>query len=127
MTWARVDDLYDDKRKVKRAWRADPRAIGLHLMSITYTTRHQLDGRVPADWLEEMIPKRAEREKTLQTLVDERLFELLGDGDYAVHDYLDWNASAESRRVRSQAAKDAADRRWTGTNGNAKRIANGTA
>jgi hypothetical protein len=92
-------------------------------MSITYTTRHQLDGRVPADWLEEMIPRRADREKTLQALVENRLFDELDDGDYAVHDYLDWNASAESRRTRSEAAKAAADRRWHAPNGNAKRIA----
>ena len=111
MTYARVDDLYDDKRKVKRAWRACPEAIGLHVLSITYCTRHRTDGVLPADWLEEILPHPARRDRVLRAMVEHELFDC-NDGVFVVHDYLDWNDSAEVRSERSRAGKEFAARRW---------------
>lgn len=108
MTWARFDDLYDDNRKVKRAWRRNPRAVGLHAMSITYSSRHETDGVIDLDWLEEKMPKPAEREATIKTLVECGLYEPIDGERFRVHDYTDFNPSRsdlESKRKRDAARK----------------------
>jgi hypothetical protein len=108
VSWARFDDLYDDHRKVKRAWKRHPRAVGLHAMAVTYCARHETDGVVDPEWLEEKLPAVRERDATLTVLVDCGLFEPLDDDHYLVHDYLDFNesrADAEARRRRDADRK----------------------
>ena len=121
MAYAKIDDLYDDKRKMKRAWRANPATIGLHIMAITYCQRHALDGKIPDDWLAELLPKPAERVKVLKTMMAERLLDHdpHDDGEYRVHDFLDWNDSAAEREQKSIAARAAALARHSKANGNA--------
>lgn len=122
MSYAKIDDLYDDKRKIKRAWRAHPpNPVGLHAMAITYCQRHRLDGLVPDEWLEEMVPNAKLRRSVLATMVDNALLdsEPHDDGDYRVHDFLDWNESAAVREARSKQAADAARNRWSTASGNA--------
>lgn len=121
MSYAKIDDLYDDKRKVKRAWRDHRAAVGLHAMAITYCVRHRTDGRIPDDWLEEMLPAKRERDQVLTTLVGVALFDAdpHADGTYTVHDFLEWNESAAERKARSDAGRNAAGRRWSNANGNA--------
>ena len=103
MPYARMDDRYDDHRKIKRAWRRQPAAVGLHTMAITYANRHQTDGRIDADWIEEklaLLPVSTKQQALiLETLVDLRLLELVDDETYRVHDFLDWNLSREQRRT----------------------------
>lgn len=122
MAHAKFDDLYDDKRKIKRAWRAHPpNPVGLHAMAITYCQRHKLDGMVPDDWIKEVIPNQARRERIVATMVAEVLFDEQphGDGLYRVHDFLDWNESAAEREKRSDASRMAANKRHGNANGNA--------
>lgn len=95
MTWARFDDRYHDNRKVKRAWRAHPRAVGLHAMAVTYCAMHETDGIVDMEWLDEKLPAVKEREKVLGALVDTGLFEALEDGSFLVHDYLTYNPARD--------------------------------
>ena len=126
MAHAKVDDLYDDKRKVKRAWKAHPpNPIGLHIMAITHCQRHRLDGNIPDDWIEEMLPVARIRTQIIATLVAERLFDEQphADGSYYVHDFLDWNESAAVRTERADAARKAANARYA----KADRSANGSA
>lgn len=111
MTWARFDDLYDDNRKVKKAWRANPRAVGLHAMAITYCARHETDGIVDAEWLEEKLPAVRERDMVLAALVSVGLFEPLDGGAHLVHDYLVYNpehADLVAKRERDSARKRSA-------------------
>lgn len=108
MTWAKFDDLYDDNRKIKRAWRAHPRAVGLHAMAITYCSRHETDGIVDPEWLEEKLPVARERAAVLVALVDVGLFVAVGDDSYLVHDYLTYNperADLEEKRRRDSERK----------------------
>lgn len=102
MTWAKFDDRYDDNRKVKKAWRSDPAAIGLHAMAITYSSRHETDGVVDLDWLEEKMPNARARQRTIVALVDAGLFDPIDGDRFQVHDYLSYNPStdqlAEKRR-----------------------------
>jgi hypothetical protein len=108
VSWAKFDDLYDDHRKIKRAWKRHPRAVGLHSMAVTYCARHETDGVVDPEWLEEKLPATKERNAVLAVLVDCGLFEPLQDDHYLVHDYLDFNesrADAEARRRRDSERK----------------------
>lgn len=101
MPYARMDDRWDDHAKIRRAWRRQPIAVALHAMAITYCNRHNNNGRVEADWIEEKlallpIPAR-QRESVVQTLLDLKLLEADGLEHYRVHDFLDWNLSREQR------------------------------
>lgn len=115
MAWAKLDDRYDDNRKVKRAWREHPRAVGLHAMAITYSSRHETDGFLDAIWVEERLPNAKERAGCVLALVSAGLFSEV-EGGWQVHDYLDYNPSRveldEQREARSESARKAAKARW---------------
>jgi hypothetical protein len=114
MSWARFDDRYHDNRKVKRAWRRHGKAVGLHAMSVTYCAMHETDGVVDAEWIEEKLPSRKEREAVLEVLVEVGLFVAKNDGDFEVKDYLEFNhsrAEAEAQRE----AKATRQRKWRET------------
>lgn len=99
MSYVRVDDRFDDHRKIKRAWKLCRAAVGLYVMATTYTSRHMLDGLVDADWLEERIPDESERDEAVATLLEVGLFDLQSGGNYAVHDYLHYNRSRAEREA----------------------------
>lgn len=102
MPYARLDDRYDDHKKIKRAWRREPAAVALHTMAISYSNRHTSDGEVDVDWIDEklaMLPySAAKRRKVLDILVELNLFEVKDADTFIVHDFLDWNLSAAKRR-----------------------------
>jgi len=122
VSWAKLDDRYDDNRKIKRAWKRNPRAVGIHAMAITYSSRHNTDGRIDIDWLEDRLPKQSDRDKTIAVLVDTGLFDVIDEETWQVHDYLEYNASKEGREEQSHAAREAARVRWAKAE-EAKRIA----
>ena len=113
MSWAKFDDRYDDNRKVKRAWRRDRAAVGLHAMAITYCSRHRTDGIVDIDWLEDRLPNAAERATTIAVLIESGLFEPLDVEHWYVHDYLAYNPSRADKADASDAARNAALVRWS--------------
>lgn len=100
MPWAKCDDTAHEHRKFKRA---GLEATGLYWMAVSYCARYLTDGHVDHHWIEERVPQRSRREKLLAALVDNRLFEVNGDG-YFVHDYHDYNPSAE--RVREKRRRE---------------------
>lgn len=122
MSWAKLDDRYDDHPKVRRAWREHPATVGVHAMAITHSARYGTDGLVAAAWLRDLMPHWAQRKKVLAILVSAGLFDAVGDGSYRVHDFLDYNPSRLSRAKLSSAAREAALVRWS-----AERTANRTA
>ena len=111
VSWARFDDRYHDNRKVKRAWRRHPRAVGLHAMAVTYCAMHETDGVVDAEWLEEKLPSKSERDKVLNALTSVGLFEELEAGDFRVHDFLEYNHSREEADAQRQQ-KATRQQRW---------------
>lgn len=108
MPYARLDDRYDDHRKVKRAWRLSPTAVALHAMAITYSNRHNTDGNIPCDWVEEKLdlsPIRSrDRQRVIDVLLETGLFEQNADG-YTVHDYLEYNRSRAQRLALSEQGR----------------------
>lgn len=121
VSWAKLDDRYDDHPKVRQAWREHPASVGLHVMAITHSARYETDGLVAAGWLRDVIPHWSQRKKVLAVLVAAGLFEPVGDGSYRVHDFLDYNPSRLSKAKRSTATREAALVRW-GAERNAQRI-----
>lgn len=127
MSWAKGDDLYDDKPKIKKAWRLSGYAVGLHWMAVTACCRHESDGLVDPEWLAGklgVIPRK-EAEKAVSVLVDLGLFDPLPTGEsreftdkrgftvtigpleedaHIVHDYLEYNDS--SAYLSDKRAKD---------------------
>lgn len=129
MSWARLDDNYDDHPKVRQAWREHPAAVGVHVMAITHSARYGTDGLVHGGWLRELMPHWAQRRKVLAVLVSNGLFDLDADGTYHVHDFLDYNPSRLSKAETSAASREAARVRWAKERArrNAERSASPTA
>lgn len=147
MSWVRLDDRYDDARKIRRAWRRDRGAVGTHIMATTHSARHESNGLVDHDWLEELIPLERERKKTLEVLIGQGgqgLFRPLPKGEtvsvedmdgnevvlgpleedaYIINDFLEFNPSSvqlESKRKRDRVRKDSA-RNPNGNDGDSTR------
>jgi len=122
VTWAKMDDRYDDSRKVKRAWRGHPRAVGLHAMAVTHCARHNTDGLIDPEWIAEKLPTTRERHAVLRVLEDCELFHRIPAGEsltvtdrdgntlalqspyageeaWVVHDYLQYNDSSVQRET----------------------------
>ena len=105
MPYARFDDRWDDHKKVKRACRREPIAALMHAFAITYCNRHNTDGVVDSEWIDEKFTlfglKPSRRAAVLVVMLDpcHPLFERVDDTEtYVVHDYLDWNLSRAQRQ-----------------------------
>lgn len=116
MPYARMDDRYDDHRKIKRAWRREPAAVALHTMAITYSNRHTSDGEIDVDWIEEklaLLPySAAKRRAVVDLLLELNLLEVKDEETYIVHDFLDWNLSAAKRRSLAEQGRKGGQSRW---------------
>lgn len=140
MTWVRIDDGFRDHPKFLDLSLA---AVGLWASALAYCNKHNTDGRVPRAAIPRLgmrilpngVPTKEKTswvEAVVAELVGAGLWELLGDGSIAIHDFLDWNPSKEqvmSKRAevsakRSAAGKVGASRRWqSDSKGNGKPIA----
>lgn len=115
MPWAKLDDRFHENRKIRRVWRRQPVAIGLHVMAITYCAGHLTDGHVDVDFVEDRLPVARQRERAVQALVDAELWHEV-DGGWQIHDFTSFNqtrADAEARRqAKVEAGKKGAESRW---------------
>jgi len=140
VSWAKGDDLYDDRPKIRRAWRTSGYAVGLHWMAVTASCRHENDGLVDPEWLAgklSVIPAKA-GEQAVRALVELGLFEPLPAGEtrtftdrkgftvtvgpleeaaHIVHDYLEYQDSSAylADRRRKDAERKARGGRATGS------------
>lgn len=118
MTWAKIDDGFHAHPKARKAWRAHPRALGMHLLALSYCAMQLLDdGVVDEAFVEEKIPQDRERRAVIDALVDAGLWDRV-DGGWLIHDWLEYNPSRAEvearRRERSESGKRGADKRWHG-------------
>lgn len=109
MSWAKLDDRFHENRKIKRAWRRFPAALGLHVMAITYCAGHATDGFVDAEFVEEKMPRERDFARAVEVLVDAGLWEAVEDG-WVIHDFLDYNPSRSDREKQHQAKVEAGRR-----------------
>jgi hypothetical protein len=105
-TFVRLDEGYDEHPKVIPLSDAAFRA---NIEAILWASRNEARYRIP-----KAVAAKKWRPKVIRELVDARLFD--EDGDvYEVHDYLDFNRSAEEIAAFRESRGDA------GTLGNHKR------
>ena len=103
--WIRLDDTFWTHPKLERL---SDRAYRLYLRSIGYAAQHLTDGVIDQTALRTLGAAR----KTCDELVTSGCWDIVPDGGYVVHDYLEFQLSRE--RVlegRRQAAERQAKRR----------------
>jgi hypothetical protein len=90
MPWGRIDDDLYDHPKVHELGKYRLPCIGLYALVLSWCNRYLTDGYIPADRVKGFggTPALAEQ------LVRVGLWDKTTDG-YHVHDFLDYNASAE--------------------------------
>lgn len=100
MVWARIDDQFPDHPKVAAA---GPLAGWLHVCAICYSSRMLTDGFIPKG----QVRKLADIENVTEVVTALLTAGLWHEspGGYMVHDYLEYNPSAEE--VRAQRAENA--------------------
>lgn len=104
MSWAKLDDGFHAHPKVRRAWR-EPRALGLHVLAMSYVAKYELDGRVPVEFIEDNIQDPEERDRVTTSLIEAALWRRDGE-DYVIHDYLDYNPSRAESESKRKADRD---------------------
>lgn len=98
MSWARLDDQVAFHAKTVAAGNE---AFGAWVRMLAWSCAHMTDGKVPR-----AVARSITSAKSLARLLEVRLLDADGDG-YAVHDFLDWNPSAEQERAKRTARADA--------------------
>lgn len=123
MPWLKLDDGMGEHRKTKRVLRAGGlrglAAFGLHTLGLLHAAKYTTDGHVEGEMVEETFDlaktKPADRTALTGVLVERGLWLPEEDG-WMLHDYLEYNPSAErvaeDKRARSESAKAAANARW---------------
>lgn len=99
MAWVRIDDQFTDHPKVVEV---GPLAECLFVRGLTYAARYLTDGFVPASHLRRMGDMDAIEEAG--RLVRVGLWHD-ADGGYRIHDYLDYQPSAEKVKAEREAAR----------------------
>jgi len=105
MTWARLDDLLPVHPKVRALTDA---AFRLYICAICWSNQHLTDGHVPASQLRYLSDVRRPQQCAEQ-LAAAGLWEQNGDG-WVIHDYLDYQASADKVRQEREAKRQRQER-----------------
>jgi len=101
MPWVKIDDQFASHPKVLKA---GPAAAWLYICGLTYCNRYLTDGFIPAQAVR-LLADLDDPEEQAAALVNAGLWEVT-DGGYMVHDFLDWNPSAEEVRSEREAARE---------------------
>jgi hypothetical protein len=91
MTQVWVDDQLHAHPKARAAWE-EPRALGLHLLAMSYSGGLLTDGFVDEQFVREKIPRSGERARVTRALVSAGLWEAV-DGGWRIHDWLEHQES----------------------------------
>ncbi len=105
MAWARLDDSFYDHPKTLKVWHAKPDALGLHMRAIAYCARHETDGHILAAAVMSLSPLQRDREEQVAALIEAGLW-YAHEGDYVIHDYLDYNLSRNEIAARRSRDRD---------------------
>jgi hypothetical protein len=103
MSWAKIDDRFHSHGKVRRSGHE---AIGLFVRAMSYVAQEETDGHLEGIWVKEAAGKKAH--KLAAILVKEGLWEVNGT-DYFIHDWLDYNISAEEAAEMAEKKKIAGE------------------
>lgn len=125
MSWTRLDDKFDMNPKLVKAIGLVGDSAGwMWVRAVCYCNNHLTDGRVPR----EVIPNLTSHRRpysVAKALVDCGVFDQEG-GDFAVHDFLQWNDSRrqvldkrETARSRKDSFRKSAERKCPTSQGRA--------
>jgi len=114
MTWAKVDDRWPRHPK---AIAVGPLGRDLYICGLCYCNEHLTDGFIPEEAVATLAPsgpgnhqnKVSSASATTQRLLSAGLWEKV-PGGYRVHDYFDWNPTAERVREQRRLKKNRQDR-----------------
>lgn len=116
MPWARIDDGLYDHPKLNDLGRYRLPCMGLYLLALSWSNRYLTDGHIPV----EQVKRLGGTPKLAEMLVRAGLWDQLAKG-YRIHDFLDYNDSAEGVRGRRVKFRDLGKRgaevRWRGAIG----------
>lgn len=101
MAWGRIDDGLYDHPKLDKLGRDRLAGVGLHTLAISWSNRRSTDGVIPP----ERVRLLGGTMRLADRLVEAGLFERHPEG-YLVHDFLEYNDSAEVVAERRAAAAD---------------------
>jgi hypothetical protein len=101
MPWVRLDDNFPDHPKVVDA---GPLAAWLYVCGVAYASRYLTDGYIPAGQVRKLADVDGAA-ALADRLVEVGLWERV-DGGFQVHDFLEYNPSAEKVRAERSAAKE---------------------
>jgi hypothetical protein len=105
MPWARIDDNFFSHPKARKAWR-EPRALGLHMLALSYCMAHGgKDGVIDQEFVEDQIPDDGERSNVTAALVRAGLWRD-SDHGWEIHDFLEYNPSKADNEARRKAERD---------------------
>ncbi|MEU8968093.1 hypothetical protein AB0D11_02260 [Streptomyces monashensis] len=107
MPWARLDDRFPSNRKVRLITDG---AFRLYVSAICWSAENLTDGVVKTAELRLVADVRAARTRAKE-LVEAGLFEELNGVGWKIHDYHDYNPTAEQVRE-DRKAKTARQQRW---------------
>lgn len=109
MAWVRVDDSFADHPKVIEA---GPMASWLYVCGLTYCARLLTDGFIPDGQVRKLADLDGAKQLA-EKLVEVGLWERADDG-YRVHDYLEYNPTADKVRADRKAAQERMQRHRSG-------------
>jgi hypothetical protein len=101
MSWAKIDDQFSEHPKVIEA---GPLAGWLYVRGLCYAAKYLTDGFISDAQAQQLSMFAGSSPELLQKLVDCSLWERV-NGGYQIHDYLDYNPTAESVKAEREAAK----------------------
>lgn len=102
MSWAKIDDKLHSHPKVIGA---GYEAMGLFLLGLSWSADYLTDGFVPQMQVRRLLVEADDPLVIAQRLVEAGLWDEVEDG-YQVHDYLEYNPSAEKVKADRAAAKE---------------------
>ena len=116
MTWAKIDDNLHGHPK---AIAAGLEALGLWTLSLSWSSAYLTDGFIP----DEQVPRLGGNADIAAKLITAGLWARF-DGGYQIHDFLEYNPSAEE--VKEQRATNAERQaRWRGGQSKSNGVSNG--
>lgn len=116
MAWAKFDDSFYDHPKVMQVLEEEPMAMVLFVRAATYCARHLTDGRVRPNVVEGLVPLQRDREKQVRALINAGLL-YDHEGQFYLHDYLDYNPSRKETAKRREKDRDRKERAKEGSDG----------
>ena len=100
MTWTKLADNFGDHQKVERI---SNDALALYIVGLVDCNRRLTDGVISRTRLRVLQAMRSVGDDAVNELMDVELWHQNGDGDFEVHNFLEYNPTAREEKKRLAA------------------------